>query len=405
MKAGLSARRWVAAFLIAMAAAHAVVAWKERPQIARGYGDFSSLYTSGLMVRCGLGHRLYDRREQWRLQQGLFPEVAIRRGPIPFMRPPFEALFLAGFSYFAYTTALAIWSAVKLALLWLTLWILKRSAPLLSVYPVWAETILCLGLFPMFLDFYQGQDAVLLLFLVALAFRSLTLERDGMAGLYLGLALFKFHLTLPLVMILVLAGRRRVLAGFVPTALALMGVSCAIAGPSVLYLYPAYLLKLNHDAGAGMVTAQSMPNLRGLLTTWVGSAPYPGPIHWALLPAALAAMGYTAWAWKRKSKAGMAALVPGFSLALAATLLTSYYAYCYDMTLLIVPLLLVGGGFLARGEMSPSTRKLLSAAALLLICTPLYWALSLRLNLLCLPMLLLAAGLILALKATVPATS
>lgn len=396
-------RRLVAAFLIAMAAAHAVVAWKERPQIARGYGDFSSLYTSGLMVRSGMGHQLYDRREQWRLQQELFPEVAIRRGPIPFMRPPFEALFLAGFSYFAYPTALAIWSAVNLALLGLTLWILKRSAPVLSVYPVWAETILCLGLFPVFLDLYQGQDAILLLFLVVLAFRALTLERDGVAGLYLGLALFKFHLTLPIVIMLVLAGRRRVLAGLVPTAVVLMAVSCAIAGPSVLYLYPAYLLKLNHDAGAGMVTAQSMPNLRGILTTWVGSAPYPGPIHWALLPAALAAMGYTGWAWKRGMKTGLAALVPGFSLALTAAILTSYYAYCYDMTLLIVPLLLVGGGLPASANMSTQTRRVLNAAALLLICTPLYWALAVRLNLLFLPMLLLAAGLILELKQSAPA--
>jgi hypothetical protein len=179
----------------------------------------------------------------------------------------------------------------------------------------------------------------------------------------------------------------------------------------VLYAYPAYLLELNRAAGAGMVTAQSMINLRGLLTAWIGKAPSPGPVHWVLLPVAIGALGYAAWIWRNSTgrhegtNTEFSALAHGYSLAIVTAILTSYYAYSYDMTLLLVPLFLLVGCALGK---QPGVRRgqLLTAASLLLICTPLYWAF-LRwecLYLLCLPMLGLAAGLILALQERTPAS-
>jgi hypothetical protein len=401
-------QRWLAAFLLALVIAHLIVAWQERTLIARSYGDFSAFYTAGLMARRGMGHHLYDRHEQWRVQEEFASQVAIRQGPMPFIRPPFEALLFVPFTYFTYPVALAIWSAFKLALLWLALWILPRNNPVSRIYPAWLETILCLGFFPVFLDFYQGQDAVLLLLLLVLAFRCLCYERDTAAGAFLGLGLFKFHLVVPIVVVLILVGRLRVLTGFIPAGLALLAVSCALAGPGVLYVYPAYLLELNRAPGIGMVTAQSMPNLRGMLTAWVGRAPYPGPIHWVLLPVAIAALAYTVRTWCSRTRAGFPALAMGYGLGIVMTILTTYYAYTYDMTLLLVPLLLIGADSLERpGLLSPS-RKLLCAASLLLICAPLYWALILRWDrpyLLCLPMLLLAAGLVGTIRELAPASS
>ena len=408
MNLGSSWRRWLAAFLLAMAAAHIIVTWRERTPIARGYADFSAFYSIGWMARHGLGRQLYDRREQWRVQQELFPQAEIRQGPIPIVRPPFEALVFLPFSYFAYPAALALWSALKLALLWLTLPILAGESPFLQSYPAWLETILCLGFFPAFLDFYLGQDAVFLLFFVVLAFRSLCHGRDSAAGLFLGLGLFKFHLVVPIVLVLVLIGRWRVLRGFMPTAVGLTAISCAVAGGSVIFAYPAYLLRLNRAPGVGMVTAQSMPNLRGLLTAWVGRAPYPGPIHWLLLPVAIAALAYTARIWRSRIEAGMPALALGYSLAIVVAMVTSYYLYIYDLTLLLVPLLLVAGSHPEQFGFIPRSRQLLNAGSLFLICAPLCWALILywdRGYLLCLPMVLLAAGLVGALRALAPRPS
>src|SRR5271155_1839565 len=82
--------RFVAAFLLAMTLAHGVVFWQERTHIMAGYGDFSALYTSGLMLRRGQRDLLYDRRVQWNLQREFAPNVEILKGPRPFIRPPYQ---------------------------------------------------------------------------------------------------------------------------------------------------------------------------------------------------------------------------------------------------------------------------------------------------------------------------
>jgi hypothetical protein len=404
MKTPASSRRvqrWVAAFLLAMTVAHLVIAWQERTLMARGYGDFSAFYTAGLLARRGLGRQLYDRGKQWQVQQEFASEVAIRKGPMPFIRPPFEALVFVPLSFFSYPMALALWSAFKIALLCITFSVLSAIKPFPHIYPAWFKTVLCLGFFPVFLDFYQGQDAVLLLLLAVLALKCLTVGRDVAAGALLALGLFKFQFVIPMIIVLILAGRARVLAGFVSSALLLAAASCVVAGPGALYEYPAYLLQLNRSPGIGMVTAQSMPNLRGLLTAWVGRAPYPGPIHWVLLPIAVAALAYTAWLWRSRRRSELRALSLGYSLAITVTILTSYYAYSYDMTLLLVPLLLIAADFRESPHFLSPSRGLLSASFLLLICAPLYWALILRWDrpyLITIPMLMLAAGLAAALR-------
>lgn len=398
----------VAALLLAMAIANGIEFWQQRTRILAGYGDFSAFYTAGLMVRRGEGRLLYDGHEQWRFQQEFAPNVNIRKGPMPFVRPPFEALAFVPLAYFSYPVAFAIWSLAKVVLLWLTARVLPRPDPFTRIYPSWLEVVLCVGLFPVFLDLFQGQDAILLLLIVAAALNRMQSGKDVAAGVILALGLFKFHLVVPVVLMIWLAGRARILAGFLPGTAALVALSCAISGASVLSTYPVYLLNLNRATGVGVVTAQSMPNLRGLLTAFLGRAPYPGPIHWLLLPAAVAAIVLTARLWRPLMNTGFPGLALGYSLALLVAILTSYYAYSYDMTLLIIPLLLLGGGFLDQPGLPPIPRRLIAGGLLLLICTPLYWALILRFDrpyLLVVPMFILALGIGSVMRQALPATT
>ena len=59
-------------------------------------------------------------------------------------------------------------------------------------------------------------------------------------------------------------------------------------------------------------------------------------------------------------------------------LVTSYYANSYDLTLLLIPLLALGEIFCCGGEFSRWPRTVFLAAAGVLLCTPLLWALSLK---------------------------
>ena len=392
----ISRDRLVAAFLLAMAIANGIEFWQQRARILAGYGDFSALYTAGLLVRRGEGASLYDRREQWKLQQEFAPNVEIRKGPMPFIRPPFAALVFVPLTYFSYPVAFAIWSFTKVCLLWLTATVLPRQTPFLRSYPPWFEALLCLGLFPIFLDLLQGQDAILLLLVVTATLNRLQSGKDMAAGAILALGLFKFHLIIPMAIILWLGGRARILTGFLPVAAGLVAISCGISGTSVFSTYPAYLLSLNRATGVGVVTAQSMPNIRGLLTAFLGRAPYPGPIHWMLLPVALGAMAFTARFWRSRINTGFSGLALGYCLSLLVAILTSYYVYSYDMALLIVPLLLLGGKFLDQPKLPGLPRQAIGIGLLLLICTPLYWVLIFRFDcayLLGVPMFILALGI------------
>jgi len=122
----------------------------------------------------------------------------------------------------------------------------------------------------------MGQDAVLLAFLFAVCFWQLETGRDTGAGVTLGLALIKFQLAIPFLLILWISGRKRVLPGFAASASTVIALSAALVGWRTLFKYPGYLLTLNRSVGVG-IAPETHLNLRGLLIFFVGRLPYPGP--------------------------------------------------------------------------------------------------------------------------------
>jgi hypothetical protein len=361
--------------------------------MGQGYGDFANFYTAGTLVRRGLGAELYNSDAQWKVQQEFASEVKTRRGPMRYMRPPFEALFFSVFAAWPYATALLIWTGLKLVLLAAIPFVVVRGRCWKESFPLWATVLLVLGTWPEFVDLLMGQDAVLLAFLFAISFWQLATGRDTGAGFTLGLALFKFQLAIPFVVILWIAGRKRVLPGFATSASAVLAISAALVGWKGLLRYPGYLLALNQATGVGIAPEIQM-TLRGLLTIFVGRAPYPGRVHWVLAPVAVAAIVYTGLIWR---KAGDHFLAEGFGLAAIVAIVTSYYAADYDLLLLIVPLLAMR----TRPDDAPKadrvTRYLETAGLVTLLLTPLYWFARVQLHAECLMTIpLLALGFALA---------
>ncbi len=392
-------RSWLLmAVLVWMTVANGVFLWKARALMEQGYGDFANFYTAGTLFRRGQGADLYNPAAQWKVQQEFFSEVKIRRAPLLYMRPPFEALLFSLFAAWPYAKALLLWTLLKLGLLAAIPFIVVRrrfwkGRSWQEDFPLWATPVLALGTFPVFVDFLEGQDAVLLAFLFAICFRQLETRRDMGAGVTLGLALFKFHLALPVFIALWIAGRRRVVPGFAISSVVLLAISAGIVGWRGLLKYPGYLLAMNRATGVGIAPDLQM-TFRGLLTLFIGRAPYPGPIHWVLVPLALGGIVYTGLIWR---KAGDKFLAEGFGLALIVAIVTSYYAYDYDLLLLIVPLLAMR----TRPDGTPKpdtvTRYLEAAGVLLLLLSPVYWFAKEQLHAECLMTIpLLAVGVALA---------
>jgi len=388
-------RRWlVATALLWMAVINGVILWNTRVEIRRGYGDFASFYTAGTLVRRGLGTEIYNPAAQWKVQQEFASEVKIRQGPMRYMRPPFEALFFSVFAAWPYATALLLWTGLKLALLSVIPFLVVRGRSWKESFPRWATVVLVLGTFPEFMDLLMGQDAALLAFLFAISFWQLATDRDLGAGLTLGLALFKFQLVIPFVVMLWIGGRKRVLPGFATSAFAVVAISAALVGWRELLKYPSYLLALNQASGVG-IKPELQITLRGLLTLFAGRLSYPGGIHWVLAPVALGAIVYTGLIW-RKAGRRSSSLAEGFGLATIVALVTSYYTNDYDLLLLIVPLLAIR----ARPDDAPEpdrvTRYLEATGLLLLLLTPVYWFVRVGLQAECLmtlPLLAVSVGL------------
>ncbi len=387
-------RSWLLVIaLLWMAVSNGAMLWNTRVEMRQGYGDFSSFYSAGILVRRGLGAELYNPAAQWKVQQEFAAEVKTRRGPLFYMRPPFEALLFSVFATWPYATALLLWTGLKLALLAAIPFVVVRGRFWKEPFPRWATVLLVLGTFPEFMDLLMGQDAPLLAFLFAISFWQLSTDRDTGAGFTLGLALFKFQLVIPFVVALLIGGRKRVLPGFATSAFAVLAISAVIVGWKGLLKYPSYLLALNQATGVG-IAPESQLNLRGPITLLVGRLASPGRIYWALAPVALGAIVYTGLIWR---KAGDRSLAEGFGLAAIVAIVTSYYANDYDLLWLIVPLLAMR----ARPDDAPQpdrvTRYLEASGLLLLLLTPVYWFARAKLqaeSLMTLP--LLAVGIALA---------
>ena len=362
--------------MIAFAALQAVLLWQNRASMAEGYGDFAAFYTAGKIVAHGESARLYDSDTQWQIQQEFASTVQIRRRPLPYIRPSFEALLFVPFAWLSYPAACVAWMAFKIALI--------LALPFLLPPPI-AEgekirthalrSLLCLAFFPVGFDLLMGQDSTLLLFILALALRQMRKGADLQSGAIMALGLFKFHLILPLLLTLALAKRGRLVLGFAATATGLFLISLAMVHWSGLTAYPRYLLRLSSWPGFGLVQAFRMPTLRGLLTVLPSTEILSRIVSWLLLSGFVLAILVAARLWRADDREGVPV---AFSFSIVIALLTTYYASSYDLTLLLLPLLLLGKPFLLSDR--EWSRSLFLAAASVLLCTPLLWFLVLRLD-------------------------
>ncbi len=367
-------------FFAAMFVVHGYVLWSVRGMVLAGYPDFTSFYAAGESVRQGHGNLLYDANEQWNTQQAFAQRVRIRKGPLPYLRLPFEAVLFVPFSFLPYPAAYALWGAFNIGVVVAVSGLLRRHVPFLQKYPGWLPAFIALAFTPVFLALLQGQDSILLLFVYSMAYVALREGKDFRAGCFLGLGLFKPHLVFPFVLIAFLHRKRMVAAGFVSVCIALFLVSLRVAGWSALLHYPGYIWWLERHTGRGLVLPRDTPNLRGLVEGSIsGFAP-----AWVVFGlTGLLSAGVIFWATARTPKAEdnrrLADLA--FCQAVIATFLVSYHAFAYDLSILLLPIFLLAAELTNHAKKSVGfARFALVGPPLLLLFGPIYAVSWLRLD-------------------------
>jgi hypothetical protein len=370
---------WLKSVLFAVVVA-AVVAMLgvRRPDALRGT-DFPDFYCAARILLDGHGHQLYDADFQRQYQA----RYSGRVGTL-YIHPPFEAVLYLVVAWLPIRRAYVLWSVLNLVLLAAAVRRLAKQA-----LPPWDWRILLaasLTFVPLLLCLIQGQDSVLLLLLIILAFTDLRRDRATAAGCWLGLGLFKFQFVLPLMLVLALTqdrnSRRALTNSFTSVALALAALSAALSGWPVFRVYPDLLLHLQEHRFAG-VFPQAMANFRGLIYVVFHR------IHSAWAIAALSILSAAAlikilFDWKHArlvsgQNAGIE-IQSDFDLVFANTvlfsLLVSYHSNPHDLSLLVLPISVMLHAGLARRSSLARLGNWTILVLLILFLPPLHvWAL------------------------------
>jgi Glycosyltransferase family 87 len=354
-----------------MIVVHAWMFFSLRREIAAGYPDFTIFYTAGKSIFQGHGHQIYDLETQFALQRGFAPNLEHRAGPLPFNHPAFEALLFVPLARLPYVTAYLVWTAFNLVLI-VGFWnMLRPRLPSLQNFLPGLALLAMFAFFPVAVALLQGQDSILLLFLYGLVFSAFATGRAFVAGLCLGLALFKFQLGLPFVLLLLLRRQWRAVAGFVTTAFALLLVSATVVGWSGVMAYPGFVLGLNRSGAQAGIYPREMPNLRGLVAGSLHLSGLPALLLIIMLSVVLLALAAHWWRVRPEHPQAGSTFVLGFSLCLTFTIITSYHLLLHDLSLLILPILLLAE-MLFSGEIVGPARYILAASLAVLFLTPIY---------------------------------
>jgi hypothetical protein len=269
------------------------------------------------------------------------------------------------FALFPYRAAFVLWDLANLGMLVAVAAILRATLLQDSGIHVLDLLLGVLAFFPIFANFFQGQDAILLLLLVALAFRAMKLRADFLAGCWMALGLFRFQLMIPLVLVLVLWGRRRIVPGFVSVTAVLLLVSAAMVGWGTMLRYPGYLWLWASVPGFGRTPPSLLPSLLGVITGW----PRLDRIHWLLAIVLILSAGLVILVACMKNLAQESKFFNlCFACAILASVLVGYNTSTYDLALLILPL-----AVMLRDELSGRMPSYLLLPIVPLLISPLWF--------------------------------
>lgn len=289
-------------------------------------GDYPAFYGAGRIIAQGDWHNLYNPATQWQSQQGLLPEK--ESDFLAFSYPPFVALMYYPLSLVNYRLSYVIHTLLMLGSLMLALHLLRPVNPKIDQYYVLALA-LTLSFYPTFKAVLMGQNGAVILLLIVGAWRLALAGREWLAGLMLGLLLFKPQFAVPLIGLYLLSGRWRVSLGSALTALALFLASSVISGPDWLASWLKFSWWFSHvDAGVnransvswlGFCEAVTEPgNLLALVLGW----------GLALLTAISLAL---AWAWGGRR----GDLTAQLALSMPGLILIPPHVMYYDLGLVI----------------------------------------------------------------------
>lgn len=283
--------------------------------------DFSSFYAAGTMVHDGMAAQAFDRVAHFARQQAIFGPDAHYYA---FQYPPMFLLVAAAMAKLPYLASLAVWQAATFVLYLLAIRAILFSAHNVAPDRLW---LLLAAAFPaVFINLGHGQNGFLT---VALFGGALALidRRPLIAGMLIGLLIYKPQFGLMIPLVLLATGRWRVIFAATATVAALLVITLLAFGPAV---WPAFLDSMTITRVVlleqGEVGFHKMQSVFAWVRLW------GGPVALAYLIQTLVTLTVAAaliWFWRSNARYPLKA-----SALLIGSLLATPFCLDYDLMLL-----------------------------------------------------------------------
>ena len=187
--------------------------------------DFLAFYTAGKFYLNNRVDQLYDFEAIHSFETTITNTPIGNRNIYFFLNPPFTAPFFSLFSHSNYLTGLIIWWSLGLFLIFFSISLLRTELKELASYSISRLFLTCFLFFPTMFWFINGQNTSISLFLYTVIYIMLRRNKDFLAGLALGLLLYKPQLGIAIAFVLLIKRRWQALIGGFVTACTLIVIS------------------------------------------------------------------------------------------------------------------------------------------------------------------------------------
>lgn len=249
----------------------------------------------------------------------LAPSPVLTRIPAasakPFTHLAYEYELMRPFARMSFSGAFLTFALINVGVLILIYRLLRSELQPFGSAAPWVF----LGFVPLTQAISFGQDVLILALFVVLAFH--LLGKPMLAGVALGLAAFRFHDLLGLLLLFAIWRVWQFVAGFA------IGAGCCFLASAAVVGWRAQVFDYLRIVQTMNLGEPVMPSLRGICAAI--SEPQLTPF---LISAVLGIVAYVGW--KRPSR-------ERFLLALTASLLSSYHLYLYELSVLALPVLVL----------------------------------------------------------------
>lgn len=289
-------------------------------------GDYPAFYGAGRLIAQGDWNNLYNLGKQTELQKDLYPGEDNVLMPFPY--PPFLAVAYYPLALIPYRISYFVHTIFMVAVLFTAILLLCPIHEQIRQNYLFVACI-ALSFYPMFRAILGGQNTAITFLLIVLSWRAVLAKKELLAGMILGLLLFKPQFGIPLIGLYVISGRWLVGVGSLFISLILYGIGVLVSGPMWVqswYHFTTWLAQA--DAGINYDKAISWVGFFQATLGWKNSVSLL--IGWLM---SMVTLGVVAVIWVTGGR--RADMTAQLAVAMPALVLMPPHVNYYDVSLVL----------------------------------------------------------------------